>query len=134
MKDYFHKMVTGYKALFLKVCTFVLIFGFCLLFSFCIVYPLWLLATRYTQVYTTVSLLLFSAFLLFFIVKRSIKNYKVNPRKFLYSLLKKFILLGGFILFFILIFTYHRILAFLALILSLIVYGFVAFGVSEDRM
>ena len=127
-------MVTGYKALFLKVCTFVLIFGFCLLFSFCIVYPLWLLATRYTQVYTTVSLLLFSAFLLFFIVKRSIKNYKVNPRKFLYSLLKKFILLGGFILFFILIFTYHRILAFLALILSLIVYGFVAFGVSEDRM
>ena len=125
-------MVTGYKALFFKVCTFVLIFGFCLLFSFCIVYPL--LATRYTQVYTTVSLLLFSAFLLFFIVKRSIKNYKANPRKFLYSLLKKFILLGGFILFFILIFTYHRILAFLALILSLIVYGFVAFGVSEDRM
>ena len=134
MKDYFHKMVTGYKALFFKVCTFVLIFGFCLLFSFCIVYPLWLLATRYTQVYTTVSLLLFSAFLLFFIVKRSIKNYKANPRKFLYSLLKKFILLGRFILFFILIFTYHRILAFLALILSLIVYGFVAFGVSEDRM
>ena len=134
MKDYFHKMVTGYKALFFKVCTFVLIFGFCLLFSFCIVYPLWLLATHYTQVYTTVSLLLFSAFLLFFIVKRSIKNYKANPRKFLYSLLKKFILLGGFILFFILIFTYHRILAFLALILSLIVYGFVAFGVSEDRM
>ena len=86
MKDYFHKMVTGYKALFFKVCIFVLIFGFCLLFSFCIVYPLWLLATRYTQVYTTVSLLLFSAFLLFFIVKRSIKNYKANPRKFLYSL------------------------------------------------
>ena len=134
MKEYFHKMAIGYRSLFLKVCTFVLLLGGCLLFSFCIVYPLWLLATRYTQAYTAVSLLLFSAFLLFFIVKRSIKGYKTHPRKFLYSLIKKILLLGGLGLFFIFIFAYHRILAFSALILSLVLYGFVAFGFSEDRI
>ena len=133
MKEYFHKIAAGYKSLFLKVCVFGLLLGGCLLFSFCIVYPLWLLATRYTQVYTAISLMLFLALLLFFMVKHSIKSYKTHPRKFLYSLIKKLILLGGFILFFIFIFAYHRVLAFSTLIVSLILYGFVAFGVSEDR-
>jgi len=133
VKEYFHNMAAGYKSLFFKVCTFVLLLGGCLLFSFCIVYPLWLLATRYTQVYTAISLMLFLALLLFFMVKHSIKSYKIHPRKFLYSLIKKLILLGGFILFFIFIFAYHRVLAFSTLIVSLILYGFVAFGVSEDR-
>ena len=134
MKEYFHKIAVGYKSLFLKVCTFVLLLGGCILFSFCIVYPLWLLATQYTQIYTAVSLLLFSIFLLFFIVKRSIKSYKTHPRRFLYSLIKKLILFGGLALFFIFIFAYHSILAFSVLILSLVVYGFVAFGFSEDRI
>jgi hypothetical protein len=134
VKEYFHKIAVGYKSLFLKVCTFVLLLGGCILFSFCIVYPLWLLATQYTQIYTAVSLLLFSIFLLFFIVKRSIKSYKTHPRRFLYSLIKKLILFGGLALFFIFIFAYHRILAFSVLILSLVVYGFVAFGFSEDRI
>ena len=134
MKEYFHKIAVGYKSLFLKVCTFVLLLGGCILFSFCIVYPLWLLATQYTQIYTAVSLLLFSIFLLFFIVKRSIKSYKTHPRRFLYSLIKKLILFGGLALFFIFIFAYHRILAFSVLILSLVVYGFVSFGFSEDRI
>ena len=134
MKDYFHKIAAGYKAFFFKVCTFVLLFGACLLFSFCIVFPLWLLATRYTQVYTGMALVLFFAAILIFIVKRSIKSYKTCPRTFFYSLLKKLILLGGIILFLILLFTYHRILAVSVLILSLVLYGFVAFGFSEDRI
>lgn len=134
VKEYFHKLAAGYKLLFLKACTFVLLLGVCLLFSFCIVYPLWLLATRYTQVYTAISLLLFVALLLFFIVKRSIKSYKTHPRRFLHSLIKKLILFGGLILFFIFIFAYHRILALSVLILSLVLYGFVAFGFSEDRI
>ena len=134
VKEYFHKIAAGYKTLFFKVCTFILLFGFCLLFSFCIVYPLWLLATRYTQVYTAISIALFFALLSVFIVKRSIKHYKAHPRKFLHSLIKKFILLAGFILFFIFIFAYHRVLALSALILSLVLYGFVAFGFSEDRI
>ena len=127
-------MAAGYKSFFFKVCTFVLLLGVCLLFSFCIVYPLWLLATRYTRAYTAISLLLFAALLLFFIVKRSIKSYKTHPRRFLHSLIKKLILFGGLLLFFIFIFAYHRILAFSVLILSLVLYGFVAFGFSEDRI
>lgn len=134
VKDYFHKLASGYKTFFFRACTFILLFGACLLFSFCIVYPLWLLATRYTQVYTAVTLLLFSALVSVFIIKRNIKNYKTHPRKFFYSLIKKLILLGGFILFFVFIFTYHRVSAILILILSFVLYGFVAFGFSEDRM
>ena len=108
-------------------------FGICLLFSFIIVYPLWLLATRHTQIYTAAALTLFLLLLVFFIVKKNIKKYKQNPRKFLYSLVKKLILFGGLIAFFILIFAYQRVLAFSALILCFAIYGFVAFGLSEDR-
>jgi len=126
-------MITGYKALFLKICTFVLLFGICLLFGFLIVYPLWLLATQYTQVYTAVTLSFFLLLLLFFIVKKSIKKYKANPRRFFHSLIKKLILFGGLAIFFLLIFTYHRVPAFAALIICLILYGFVAFGLAEDR-
>ena len=133
MKNYFHKMMSGYRALFFKICTFVLIFGICILFSFIIVYPLWLLATQHTQAYTSISLSLFSILLLFFIVKKSIRKYKHNPRRFFHSLIKKLILLSGLAAFFILIFSYRRILAFSALILCLILYGFIAFGLSEDR-
>lgn len=134
VEKYFYKIAAGYKAFFFKVCTFLLLFGACLLFAFCIVYPLWLLATRYTQIYTGITLVLFFALVSVFIVKRNIKNYKTHPRKFLYSLIKKLILLGGVILFFLFIFTYHRVLALSSLILSFALYGFVAFGFSEDRM
>ena len=133
VEKYFYKIAAGYKAFFFKVCTFVLLFGACLLFAFCIVYPLWLLATRYTQIYTGITLVLFFALVLFFIVKRNIKNYKTHPRRFFYSLIKKLILFGGLILFFIFIFDYHRILAFSTLIITLVLYGSVAFGFSEDR-
>lgn len=133
VEKYFYKIAAGYKAFFFKVCTFLLLFGACLLFAFCIVYPLWLLATRYTQIYTGITLVLFFALVLFFIVKRNIKNYKTHPRRFFYSLIKKLILFGGLILFFIFIFDYHRILAFSTLIITLVLYGFVAFGFSEDR-
>ena len=134
VEKYFYKIAAGYKAFFFKVCTFLLLFGACLLFAFCIVYPLWLLATQYTQIYTGITLVLFFALVLFFIVKRNIKNYKTHPRRFFYSLIKKLILFGGLILFFVFIFAYHRILAFSVLILSFILYGFVAFGFSEDRI
>ena len=133
MKKYFHKMMSGYKGLFFKICTFIFMFGICLLFSFIIVYPLWLLATRHTQIYTAAALTLFLLLLVFFIVKKNIKKYKQNPRKFLYSLVKILILFGGLIAFFILIFAYQRVLAFSALILCFAIYGFVAFGLSEDR-
>ena len=133
VEKYFYKIAAGYKAFFFKVCTFLLLFGACLLFAFCIVYPLWLLATRYTQIYTGITLVLFFALVLFFIVKRNIKNYKTHPRRFFYSLIKKLILFGGLILFFIFIFDYHRILAFSTLIITLVLYGSVAFGFSEDR-
>lgn len=134
VKDYFHNIATGSRAFFLKVCTVGVLLGFCLFFSFCIVYPLWLLATRYTQVYTTVTLALFFTLSLIFIVRRSIKSYRIHPRKFLHSIIKNLILFGGLTLFFILIFAYHRIAAFAVLIVSLVLYGFVAFGFSEDRI
>lgn len=133
MKEYLHRIAAGYRYFFLKLCTAVLLLGVCLLFSFCIVYPLWLLAVQYTQVYTVATLSLFTLFLLTWYIKRCIKKYKVHPRRFLYSLVKKLILLAGFIGFFTFLFTYHRIAAFLTLILSLVVYGCVSFGYSDRR-
>lgn len=125
--------MTGYQALFLKICTVFLIFGICLLFSFLIVFPLWLLATQYTPIYTAVSLAVFVLMLLFFIIKRNIKKYKRNAKKFFHSLLKKLIIITGLIVFLLLIFSYRRFSAFSALILAFVIYGFVAFGFSEER-
>ncbi|MGP1430732.1 hypothetical protein [Treponema sp.] len=133
MKDYFHKMITGYGAFFIKICTFVLIFGICLLFSFAIVYPLWLCATHYTNLYTTLTLILFAGLVLFFTIKRSIKKYKTDSRRFVYTLIKKLILAAGIAAFFVLLFAYQRLFAFIVLAATLVLYGFVAFGLSEDR-
>ncbi|MGP1489684.1 MAG: hypothetical protein ACTTI6_01240 [Treponema sp.] len=133
MKDYFHKMITGYGAFFIKICTFVLIFGICLLFSFAIVYPLWLCATHYTNLYTTLTLILFAGLVLFFTIKRSIKKYKTDSRRFVYTLIKKLIFAAGIAAFFVLLFAYQRLFAFIVLAATLVLYGFVAFGLSEDR-
>ena len=133
MKKYFHKMITGYKTLFFKIGTVLFIFGICLLFSFLIVYPLWLLATQHTHIYTVASLVFFAALLLSFLIKKNIKKYKRNPQRFFHSLIKKAIIVGGLMLFFSLLFAYQRGFAFLALILTFVLYGFVAFGLSEDR-
>lgn len=126
-------MITGYGAFFVKICTFILIFALCLLFSSIIVYPLWFCATQYTPLYTTCTLILFGGMFLFFIIKRSIKKYKANPRRFFYALIKKLILAAGIAGFFLLLFAYQRVSAFLVLSFMLILYGFVAFGLSEDR-
>lgn len=133
VKNYFHKMITGYGAFFVKICTFVLIFGIGLLFSFAIVYPLWLCATHYTHIYTTCSLILFAGLFLFFIIKRSIKQYKADSHRFFYALIKKLIIIAGSTAFFMLLFAYQRLFAFIVLAATLILYGFVAFGLSEDR-
>ena len=118
-------MITGYGAFFIKMCTFILIFA--------IVYPLWLCATHYTGIYTTCSLVLFSGLFLFFIIKRCIKKYKTDSRRFFYTLIKKLILAAGITAFFLLLFAYQRLFAFIVLAVTLMLYGFVAFGLSEDR-
>lgn len=133
MKKYFHKMMSGYKSLFFKIGTVIFIFGICLLFSFLIVYPLWFLATQHTHIYTAASLVFFLVLLLSFLIKKNIKEYRRNSKHFFHSLIKKLIILGGLALFFVLLFAYQRTFAFLALIVSFILYGFVAFGLSEDR-
>ena len=133
VKKYFHKMMSGYKSLFFKIGTVIFIFGICLLFSFLIVYPLWFLATQHTHIYTAASLVFFLMLLLSFLIKKNIKEYRRNPKHFFHSLIKKLIILGGLALFFVLLFAYQRTFAFLALIVSFILYGFVAFGLSEDR-
>lgn len=133
MKGYICNIVAGYRRFFLKVCTALVLLSVCLLFSFCVVYPLWFLATRYTTVYSAVTLVFLAAVLLISLVKRSIKKYKKNPQKFLHSLVKKFIFLADLSLFFVFLFTRHRSLAFLTLVLLLAIYGFTAFGYSADR-
>ncbi|MEL3907040.1 MAG: hypothetical protein P1P65_08480 [Treponema sp.] len=96
-------------------------------------YPLWLAATQYTPIYTAVCLTGFSALLLAFIIRRNIAKYRYNRKRFFHTLIKRSILCSGIILFFTLLFAYQRLSAFVVLILSFVLYGFIAFGFSEDR-
>jgi len=95
------------------------------------IYFTYLIIINTIKTYTIISLTFFSAFVLVVIGKAAIKRYRQNSRMFFHSLIKKLILLTGFAGFFILIFAYQRFFAFLSLILALILYGFVAFGLSE---
>lgn len=132
VKEYFHRIISGYRLLFFKICSFILIFALCLGLSIVIVYPLWFLAVRYAAVYTVIALLLLSGTLLYFAVKRQIKKYKQNRKKFFHTLIKRSIICAGLIACIVSLMYFHRVITLSLFVLSALIYGFVAFGYSQD--
>jgi len=70
---------------------------------------------------------------IYLIVTGRYLNYIAPRYELLLGISGVALILGGLALFFVLLFAYQRTFAFLALIVSFILYGFVAFGLSEDR-
>ncbi|MGP1576069.1 MAG: hypothetical protein ACTTH7_01020 [Treponema sp.] len=132
MKEYFHRIISGYRALIFKICSFILIFAICLGVSFVIVYPLWFLAVYHAAAYTIIALLLLAGTVSYLAVKRQIKKYKQNRRRFFHTLVKRCVILIGLIACIISLMYFNRIITFLILVLSVLVYGFAAFGRSQD--
>ncbi len=128
----FGKILRGYGAVVSSLLSFVLIALSCVLVGLAISYPLWLIATTSANTYTILSLSLFGCAIIGLLVSRIVKGYKKSPRRLFISLARKITLIGGIVLFCVLILNFHKVLAIASIILTLIIYGILAFGISHD--
>ncbi len=128
----FGKIIKGYGAIVSSLLSFVLIALSCVLVGFAISYPLWLIATTSAGTYTILSLSLFFCAVIALLLNRIKKEYKKSPRRLFISMAKKITLIAGLILFCALILNFHETLAILSIILTLSIYGVLAFGISND--
>ncbi len=128
----FEKIIKGYGEIFSGLLSFVVIAVSCVLVGFVISYPLWLLASNNASVYTISSLSFFACAVLFLFIRKILKEYKKSPRRLFISLAKKLTLIGGIVLFCYLILNFYKVLAILSVVLTLAIYGVLAFGISPD--
>lgn len=125
-----NKIINGYKRIFFSLAAFLGLICLCVIAGFLSVYPLWALAVLHKGIYTIFCLSVFFLLAVFFITKNMVKAYKKNPCRLFISIFEKFILFAGAAGFVFLVLSYHRFLAFFVLILTFLVYGFIAFGFS----
>ncbi|HHU35858.1 MAG TPA: hypothetical protein GXZ47_01375 [Treponema sp.] len=126
------KILRGYSAVLGSTLRFVALIGVCVATGFLLVYPLWKLAVTRPDLYTLIFIFLLSAFIIGVFIMRVKKEASQNPKRFLLSLTRKAVLLAGLIGFVSLILSYERVLAFAALILTALVYGYLAFVLSSN--
>ncbi len=129
----FGRVIKGYGALFSSLLSFLAIALTCVAVGFVISYPLWLLATKNQAVYTIVSIGFFGCAIIFLLIDRILKEYKKSPLCLFISLGRKITAIGGLSLFFFLILNFYKIPAFLVLALTIILYGILAFGISQNQ-
>lgn len=130
----FGKILKGYGSFFSGLLTFAAIAGMCILVGFLAVYPLWLLATKNAELYTIISITVFSCGILFLVIRRERRLYKKNPRSFFISLSKKTTVIGGIGLCMYLVFNYYKIAALAVLAAVFIIYGFLAFALPQEKV
>lgn len=128
------KIIRGYGSVLSYFLTLLAIATICVCVAFLTVYPLWLLATKNSSLYTVLCLSFFSCFALFFILRYLIRSYKKNPRLLFISLAKRITVLGGLGLSIFLVFNYQKIMAMIVLIAVVIIYGFLAFGLNQEKI
>ncbi len=129
----FGKVIKGYGTLLSSLLSFLTIALTCVVVGFVISYPLWLLATKNQAAYTIVSIGFFSCAIIFLLIDRMLKEYKKSPLRLFISLGRKITAIGGLALFFFLILNFYKISAFLVLTLTIILYGILAFGISQNQ-
>lgn len=126
-----NKIINGYKRILLSFTAFLGLVCLCVIAGFLSVYPLWKLAVLHKGIYTIFCLSVFFFLILFWLIKASVKAYKANPRRLFFSITKKLVLLLGTAGFIFFVLSYQRLLAFLILFFMFLLYGFIAFGISD---
>ena len=126
------KILAGYRAAFASLFRFLALLAACVGSGFLIVYPLWRLADSNPSLYTLVFSILFFSLLAFIAAGRIRLSYSRDPSAFLRGLLRKAVLAAGLAASVVLVLEWKRALAGLALLATLAVYGFLAFGLSPS--
>lgn len=126
-------ILRGYGAVLGSAIRFAALIGVCIATGFLLVYPLWSLAVAKPDLYTLlfVALLATGAVAVFAI--RAKKALRTSPGLFLFSLARKAVLATGVVVFILLVLRYERTLAFVSLIVTFFLYGFIAFVLSPEK-
>jgi len=128
----FKKIIAGYAAVFLAVLRFSVLMAVCAVTGILIVWPLWLLADTNPSLYTLVFSLFAGSAAVFFAAVKIRAALRKDARRFFGSLARKLTLLAGIGTCMALVLSWHRLLAGAVLLVTLAVYGFLAFVLSPD--
>jgi len=125
------QIVSGYVGILYSLIRIVLLLAVCVCVGLLIVYPLWSLATVRPNLYTVIFGILVGGLLVFLAQSSFRRSYKKNPRRFVLRLTSLSTLIIGFVAAIALVLSYQRLFAGIVLVLTLCLYGFLAFGLSQ---
>jgi hypothetical protein len=128
----FKKILLGYVTVFLAVLRFSILMAVCVGTGFLVVYPLWKLADSNPSAYTLVFTVIFLSLFIWFAGSRILNACIQDRRRFLLSLFRKLTLIAGIGSSVFLVLRYQRGIAAIVLLVTLGVYGFLAFALSPD--
>ena len=137
------KIVSGYGKLLLSFVKILALVGLCAFFAFALVLPLWKFATVAPDVYSTVIILLFVAGLALFAGK-SLKNFLCagfpTPQERSRRIKQLLNLTGRILVIFaglcgivVSILNESAVALWMVLLLTIIVYGVLAFGTKKEK-
>lgn len=126
------KILKGYATIGASVLRLAVLLAVCLAAAVVIVFPLWKLADSRPNAYTAVCLVLCAVLAVALSASRIRQSFLRNPRRFLLSLARKAVVAAGLVLAVVLVLQYKRLLAAGALVLTLLAYGYLAFGLARE--
>lgn len=122
------KIASGYGRLFSSLAKIIALAAICLGFSALFVYPLWKWAISSSSTYSWTILGLTVAFIIYALIRKSIK---LGIIAFLKKLAKVLTVIGGLCGCFVSVLQGKRVAALIIFIAAFIVYGILAFGLRE---
>jgi len=126
------KILAGYAVVFTAVLRFAILMAVCAGTGILIVWPLWLLADANPSLYTLVFSVLAGSVVVFFTAIKIRAAVRRDPRRFFRSLARKMTLAAGLCACIALVLAWQRLFAGAVLILTLAVYGYLAFVLAPD--
>ena len=126
------QIVSGYLGILYSLIRIVILLVVCVCVGVLIVYPLWSLATVRPNLYTLLFGILVGSLLVFLALSSFRRSFKKNPRRFILKCAGILTLIIGFVAAIALVLAFQRLFAGIVLVLTLCLYGFLAFGLSPE--
>ena len=127
------KILKGYSTILSTLFRLASLVFVCVTFSFLVVYPLWKLADVSPFLYTILFGILIASVILYWLAKKAMQAFRISPLNLFRFLAKNIILIFGLIFSVYLVFQYQKLFALFILLFSFIIYGILAFGLSENE-
>ena len=124
------QIVSGYLGILRALMGIALILALCVGAGALIAWPLWKLATSDPSIYTVIFCILAAVIIALIAFSRIRAAFRRHPRSFLVRVASVLVLVLGFAGAIVLVLAWQRLLAAAAVIATLALYGFLAFGIA----